>query len=47
MTILPVKMLFELKNVEDLDLALTIVENIRNTHPDTTIAVEIRVQPEN
>ncbi len=45
-TILPVQIIFELKRVEDLELILTTVENVRKMHPDTTIAVEIRVQPE-
>ena len=46
-TILPVKIIFELKSVEDMEMVLTTVENVRKTHPDTTISAEIRVQPEN
>jgi len=45
-TIMPVKVMFELKRVEDLESVLNEVENIRNTHPDTAINVEIRVQLE-
>jgi len=47
MTKLPVKIIFELKSVKDLDEVLGEVENIRNAHPDTTVDTEIRVQPEN
>ena len=41
---MPVKVMFELKRVEDLESVLNEVEKIRNTHPDTVINVEIRVQ---
>ncbi len=46
-TILPVKIIFELQNVEKLDEVLEELEKIRDSHPDTVVNAEIRVQPEN
>ncbi len=46
-TKLPVKIIFELKSAENLDKVLGEFEKIRDSHPDTTVDAEIRVQPEN
>ncbi len=47
MTKLPVKIIFELKSAEKLDEVLREFEKIRDSHPDTTVNAEIRVQSEN
>jgi len=42
---MPVKIIFELKSMEELESALKIFEKARDSHPDTTINAEIRVLP--
>lgn len=42
---MPVKIIFELKSMEELESALKIFEKARESHPDTTINAEIRVLP--
>ncbi len=43
---MPVKIIFELKSMEELESALEIFEKARELHPDTAINAEIRVLPE-
>lgn len=40
---MPIKIVIELKNAEELETALNIFEKVRDSHPDTTIDSEIRV----
>lgn len=42
---MPVKIIFELKSMEELESALKIFEKARESHLDTTINAEIRVLP--
>lgn len=45
MTKIPVKVISELKSMEELNTTLEIFEKVRDLHPDTTIIIEIRVLP--
>ena len=42
---MPVKIILELKSVEELESALEVFEKTRDSHPDTVINAEIRVLP--
>lgn len=44
MTKTPVKIIFELKSMKDLEAALSTYEEVRDAHPDTVINAEIRVR---
>jgi hypothetical protein len=44
MSKMPIKIIFELKNTNELESVLNSFEKIRDAHPETTIDAEIRVR---
>ena len=41
----PIKVIFKLKSVEDLESVLNSIEKLQEAHPDTIINIEIIVRP--
>lgn len=47
MTKMPLKVIFELKDVKMMETVISAFEKVRDTHPDTIMNAEIRVRPKN